>query len=241
MQFSLEVASVRTFTTLRFFITLRAITKSNNMQTSKQWHSTGPEPVCGKLRHLPQPFCCDSRVVVSCSHHEHSKHLRRQFNHAHCFSHNFFAYEPCLVTITSWAAVIDCSCNRSISNHRLRFYLMYYHTCSVPSETSSSSREIFQGNFIFLGELFFADRGEKTKKITKLRKPQKTFEPHGLVFPFTIIFICNIPSMDLQRCCLESFSLITPWRRKAVPSEILENISLYRIISLANVRLLFNL
>lgn len=90
MQFSLEVASVRTFTTLRFFITLHAITKSNNMQRSKQWHSTGPEPVCGKLRHLPQPFFCDSRVVVSCSHHEHSKHLRRKLNHAHCFSHNFY-------------------------------------------------------------------------------------------------------------------------------------------------------
>ena len=130
--------------------------------------------MCGKLRHLPQPFFCDSRVVVSCSHHEHSKHLRRKFNHAHCFSHNFFAYGPCLVTITSWAAVIDCSCNRSISNHRLRFHLMYYHTCSVPSDTSSSSREIFQENFIFLGELFFfADRREKTKKSQNFESRKK--------------------------------------------------------------------
>ena len=35
---------------------------------------------------------------------------------------------------------------------------------------------------------------------------------------------------------------VTPWRRKAVPSEILgKNISLYCVISLANFRLLFNL
>ena len=34
---------------------------------------------------------------------------------------------------------------------------------------------------------------------------------------------------------------VTPWRRKAMPSEILENISPYCVISLANFRLLFNL
>ena len=38
---------------------------------------------------------------------------------------------------------------------------------------------------------------------------------------------------------LESFS-VTPWGRKALPSEILENISLYCSISLANFRLLFS-
>ena len=38
---------------------------------------------------------------------------------------------------------------------------------------------------------------------------------------------------------LESFS-VTPWRRKAVPSEILQYISLYCLISLANFRLLFD-
>lgn len=97
-------------------------------------------------------FAISGQGWIKCSHHrEHSRYLGRKFNRGHCFNHDFFSvYESCLVTITSWATMIDCSCNVSISNHRLQYHLMYYRfTCSVPRETAPSCREIFEGTFIF--------------------------------------------------------------------------------------------